>query len=64
MKKQGLSLNLGLVLLFVTSLIGATSVKVNAGANPAIGTTSDSSSSSGASFSPAGQVTIHKQSSN
>ncbi|MEA5598077.1 hypothetical protein [Rivularia sp. UHCC 0363] len=53
MKKQRLPLSLGLVLLFVSSFIGAMSMKVNAGSAPSPGVTPDSSSAVGGAFSPA-----------
>ncbi|MEM9926919.1 MAG: hypothetical protein AAF915_24775 [Cyanobacteria bacterium P01_D01_bin.50] len=52
MKKQRLPLNLGLVALFTTSLIGAISVRVNAGSSPIPGVAPDSSGVTGGIFNP------------
>ena len=52
MKKQRLPLNLGLATLFATSLVGAMSVRVNAGSSPVPGVAPDSSGVTGGIFNP------------
>lgn len=52
MKKQRQPLNLGLVLLFVTSLMAAMSARVNAGSSPVPGVAPDSSGVTGGIFNP------------
>lgn len=52
MKKQRQPLSLGLLVLFTTSLIGAMSVRVNAGSEPVPGVPSDSSGVTGGIFQP------------